>query len=387
MNAKSKSPIKLAEQLVPLFRDTAREAEIARQPLDRVIDTVRETGLYSLMVPKTLGGLEQDLDTFFDVVLILSRADASMGWLTGFYIEHNLWLLNFPESVYKEVFGDNNHVLAPATLNIGGGKAEKVDGGYRLSGQWQWGTGIVHSTWVMAGGLVMNDSGAPEPTFFLMPTSDVEPIDTWFTTGMCATGSRDFKLSDVFVPAERATPFQSLLDATSGIADRLSGPLYKTPLMPVLGFAAGLPILGAAQMALTEFSRQMQKKIEKNELRAGTPLPDVSNVIGEAALKIESAELTMRAVLHDVMAKRNTASTAERSHWLSRLAFAVYTCKEAVWQISAETGASGGFLDNPVQRAFRDIAIASNHVVFSRASRYGDVGRAKLGSDTLKGRA
>lgn len=375
--------IEQAEGLTQLLRETAREAEIARRPLDRVIDVIRESGLFSLMVPKKYGGYEADLDTFFDVVLTLSRADASMGWLTGFYIEHNLWLFNYPDDVCEKVLDGNNYVLAPATLNIGGGQAKKVDGGYVLSGQWQWGTGIIHSTWVLAGGLVMDDQAGPVPTFFLMPTSAVEPIDTWHVTGMCATGSWDFKITDVFVPEDHALPFQQLLEATSGITERFSGPLYSTPLMPVLGFAAGLPILGAAQMALAEFSGQMRKKIEKNMLRAGSPLSDVSGVLGEAALKIETAELILRNVMADIMAKRKTASHAERSMWLSRMAYAVYTCKEAVLQISEETGASGGLLSNPIQRAVRDISIATNHVIFSKNSRFSDVGRTLLGQDTL----
>jgi hypothetical protein len=199
---------------------------------------------------------------------------------------------------------------------------------------------------------------------------------------MCATGSQDFRIDDVFIPEAFALPFQQLLDVTSGIAERFSTPLYRTPLMVVLGFAAATPILGAAQLAVEEFSRQTKIKREKNQLRAGGSVEpfDVSPVIGEAALKIESAELMMRRVLQDVMEKRNTASNDERSEWLSRLAHAVYTCKEAVMQISAETGASGGLLDNPVQRAIRDIAIAANHVVFAKHARYGDFGRLRLGA-------
>jgi len=257
-----------------------------------------------------------------------------------------------------------------------------VEGGYVLNGQWQWGTGIVHGTWLLAGGLVIDEATGPVPTFFLMPKTDVEPIDTWHVTGMCATGSWDFKIDDVFVPDDHALPFQQFLDATSGIAERFSGPLYSTPLMPVLGFAASLPILGAAQMALAEFSGQVRRKIENNELRAGTPLPDVSAVIGEAALKIDTAELVLRDVMAEVMTKRNNSTNEERGNWLSRMAYAVFTCKEAVLQISEETGASGGFLSNPIQRAVRDISIATNHVVFAKASRYGDVGRAMLNKTT-----
>ena len=156
--------IKQAESLAPLLRDTAREAEINRKPLDHVIDAIRESRLFSLMVPKKYGGHEADLDVFFDVVLTLSRADASMGWITGFYIEHNLWLFNYAEDVCAKVLGSNDHVLAPAALNIGGGQATKVDGGYVLNGQWQWGTGCGHSTGGRAGGLSMDEETVPGPT-------------------------------------------------------------------------------------------------------------------------------------------------------------------------------------------------------------------------------
>ena len=375
--------VKQAESLVPLFRETAREAEIARQPLDHVIEAIRDAGLFSMMVPKKYGGHEADVDTYFDAVLTLCRADASMGWITGFYIEHNLWLFHFPEEVCARVLDGKNHVLAPATLNIGGGTARKVDGGYVLSGRWQWGTGIVHSTWVLAGGLIVGEASGPLPTMFLLPRSEVEPVDTWHVTGMCATGSWDFEINDVFVPHDHAVPFQEILDASTGIADRFPAPLYSTPLMPVLGFAAGLPILGAAQMALAEFSSQMRKKIENNELRSGMPLPDVSGVVGEAALKIETAELVFRDVMSDVMAQRNQATSEQRNRWLSRMTYAVHSCKEAAVEISELTGASGGLLSNPIQRAVRDISIASNHIVFSRRSQYSDIGRALFGQDTL----
>ena len=144
-----------------------------------------------------------------------------MGWLTGFLIEHNLWVLNYSDEVCSTVFGEDNYVLAPATLNVGAGTAEAVDGGYRLSGQWQWGTGILHSRWVLAGGIAMVEQ-TPTPTFFLLPIEDVELVDTWFMSGMCATGSWDFKVDDVFIPQDRALPFQSILDATSGISARFA---------------------------------------------------------------------------------------------------------------------------------------------------------------------
>jgi hypothetical protein len=87
----------------------------------------------------------------------------------------------------------------------------------------------------------------------------------------------------------------------------------------------------------------------------------------------------MRHVLEDVMQKRNISTPSERNHWLSQQAYAVHICKEASLQLGDLSGASGGHLDNPVQRAIRDIGVASNHVVFSKDNHYRAIGRALLG--------
>jgi len=373
--------IESAERLAPLLRAKAREAELARRPLDEVIDAVRESGLFSLMVPKSHGGCEADLYTFFEVSLTLSRADASMGWLIGFYIEHAFWFCGYPERFQNEVFADRNYVLSPATLNVAGGKATKVDGGYRLDGQWQWGTGIIHADWVLAGALVVEEGSPPLPYFFALPREEVEAVDTWHVAGMCGTGSFDMRIDDVFVPETRTVSMLELVNAT-GEARRLhSAPLYRTPLIPILGFAAALPMLGAAQMARDEYFSQTKAKINASEPPAGAleKLQGKPSVVASASLSIDAAELVLRDVLADVMAQRDQASMETRITWLTRMGHAVFMCREAVQDICSVTGASGSRLDNPIQRAMRDITTGSNHVIFDRESRYADYGRLLLG--------
>ena len=150
--------VQAAHDMAPLLREKAREGEIARRPLDEVIDAARESGLFSMMVPKRYGGYEHDIDTFFEVVLILSEADPPMGWLIGFYIEHAFWLAGYPATVQDEIYGDDTYVLAPAGLNIMGGAATATDGGYSVTGRWSWGTGIVHATWAIACLLYTSDA-------------------------------------------------------------------------------------------------------------------------------------------------------------------------------------------------------------------------------------
>lgn len=371
--------IQKARDLAPLLREKAREAEEARMPLDEVIDAIKESGLYSLMVPKCYGGHEADLDTFFEVILELSRADAAMGWLTAFYMEHAFWFCGFPEEFQKEIFADKPYVLAPATLNMAGGAAEEVEGGYRLSGQWGWGTGIVHADWVLVGARKEDADGNIMPVFFALPREDVDTVDTWFVTGMCATGSLDIKIENKFVPNGRAIPMFELTEAITA-SEIHKGPLYKTPLVPILGFASALSILGAAQSALGAYQAQTKAKIAANIARAGGTIKDEGkpSVVANAALNIEAAELMLRDVLAEVMEKRISATREARAAWITRMAHANFMCRRAVQDIMSVTGASGASLDSPIQRALRDISTGSNHILFDREARYADYGRILL---------
>ena len=365
--------VQQAADLAPLLRSTARKAELARQPLDEVINAVRDTDILGMLAPKRYGGLEMDLDTFFEVVLELSTADASMGWLIGFYIEHNFWYCHYPQQVQDSVYGNSNYALAPATLNIAGGSAQKVDGGYKLNGRWQWGTGIVHATWVMVGALVHEAEDQIVPKFFLIPRDQVTAIDNWHIAGMCATGSQDIQVADVFVAEDYAQSFMDMLNGTSGIKDTYDAPIYKTPMLQLLSFAAAVPILGAAKMALSEFRQQTIPKFKAGDASGRNPTAKYLPT-AEAALTIEAAELLMRNTMIDLMARREAATKEMRAAWSAKISHAVFMCREAVQSICMNAGASGHFLDNPIQRASRDINAAACHVVFDKSTRYGDYG-------------
>ena len=380
-NAAPSPFVEQARSLAPLLRETAREAELARQPLDRVIDAVRETDLFSMMTPKMYGGQEADIDDFFEVSLTLSEADTSMGWLIGFYIEHCFWFCHFPKSVQDQIFGDKNYALAPGAISVVSGKATAVDGGYRLSGQWQWGTGIVHGTWVMAGALLEDSDGSITPMFFILPRDETTTIDTWHMAGMCATGSHDFAIDDVFVPAERAQSFIDLIAMKTGISEMYDAPLYRTPMMPILAIAAGTPCLGAAKRAVSEFQEQSKLKLDMSTGKMKSENPSRQVTAAQAALDVEMAEAMMRGVVADVMAQRLGAPAPTRAAWLARMTHAVAICRTAINKICEASGAGSNNLNNPLQRCLRDVNTASNHVVFDRDSRYRDFGRTLVGLD------
>lgn len=95
------------------------------------------------------------------------------------------------------------------------GKAEKVDGGYRITGRWRFGSGLTHCDWLAAGCVVEVD-GAPVPDPSGSPTQwrvalarpDEYAIhDTWFTTGLAGSGSKDYSADGLFVPEDRTFSF------------------------------------------------------------------------------------------------------------------------------------------------------------------------------------
>ena len=252
-----------------------------------------------------------------------------------------------------------------------------VDGGFRLNGQWSWGTCIVHGEWVMPVGIVAGEA----PQLFLLPKSEVDLIDTWFVSGMCGTGSLDYRIDDVFVPEDHAVPLTVFFGEPGKSPLRYDAPIFQTPLGPILAFAAGLPLLGAAQGALDAWSAQTKRKLEEKKDRMGV-LPGEDGKFSVAArvgLTLDAAELTFRQVLKELMEQRYAATRETRSIWMSRMSHAIFMARDAMADLATITGASGARLDNPIQRALRDIQTASNHAFFDRESRYADYGRVLTG--------
>ena len=126
--------VEAAQKVAAVFADEAAESEKLRRPSDVAINALVESGVLQLMMPKVYGGMEADLDTYFEVALALGSGDTSLGWVANFYLERQWWFCQFPRSFQEELFAESTAILAPAMIAPGGG-AEQVDGGWKLSGR------------------------------------------------------------------------------------------------------------------------------------------------------------------------------------------------------------------------------------------------------------
>ncbi len=370
--------IQRARDLAPILAQHASEAERERKPVNAVIEAMREARIFDLMVPRIYGGLEFDLDTYLEVGLALSEGDASMAWVATFYIEHNWMLCQFPEAFQRELYADRSHVLAPASL-APDGYAEPVEGGLRLSGRWKWATGWPHAEWVIAGAQLARDKGRPEVLFFALPRDQVDFEDTWWVDGMRATGSHDILIDDRVVPPERTVSIPAMSEGKAPGAQIHEGPLYRTPMSPILGLAASMPAVGQARAGLARFKEELGARDIYGGSKKHAERPAAQIRLAGLELAVEQAEQLLRQVVGEVMEVRERASPGQRTRWLAATATAVQQSRQILATIAQGSGASAHFESHPLQRAVRDVNTLSCHTVFDLDQRLENYGRTLLG--------
>src|SRR5262245_56633436 len=262
-----------------------------------------------------------------------------------------------------------------------GGRVTRERDGYRLNGRWQWGSGIMHGDWVIPAALEQTPEGKPDPRWFALPVSQVKVEDTWYVDGMVGTGSNDVVIDNVYIPTERRV---SMIEMGSGHApgSRLhDGPLYHTPMLPILTLAAAMPALGQAKMAVRCFRERLVERVLLGTKTKQAEKPAAQMRLARTEVEVCEAELLMRHTVEDVCARRNTATIEDRARWAVQLAMAVDRCKRVIQTVIEASGAHVHFLDHPVQRALRDVTTIGCHTVFDLDNRLESFGRLRLGLD------
>ncbi|MEQ9450119.1 MAG: hypothetical protein RJQ07_00925 [Pseudomonadales bacterium] len=353
--------------LTPLLREHAAEAERQRKPVDKVMHAIEATGAYRWFVPKRYGGHEFSLSGFMEVGVALGEACVSHAWVTTFCMEHN-WLLSLYDAPAQEdIFGSHPYIIAPGSL-APNGKAEPVDGGWRITGRWQWGTGVMHADWAMVGAMVqLPEAENPTLGMFVLPIDDIEVLDTWRIEGMVGTGSNDIAVQDAFVPAHRVVDLAQVRAGDSPGSRLHDAWIYKMPMLPVLGLTAAAPLVGAANNAVNLFAERMQ----------GRTVYGTTSKQGEKALaqsRLAHAKAEMNSIHNQLMYIANEVEEwgkrgepcpeLDRARLRVDLGHLVRRARNVVRDSVEACGASAHFLDNPLQRALRDLNTASCHTVF-----------------------
>jgi alkylation response protein AidB-like acyl-CoA dehydrogenase len=371
--------------LEPQIRATADAIEAERCLPLTLIQAMKETGLFRMSFPRRYGGLELDLQSQIKIFEQLSRMDGSVGWcgafggLTGF-------LAGFlAPSAVQELFPDLDNTIS-AGQYAAQGQAEVVPGGFRVNGRWSFGSGCRHAK-VMMGGCAIIENGAmrrmpngePEVRIILFPTSECTILlDTWHTTGLRGTGSHDYTVDNLFVPAEHSLTFFDRPRSEDSRSARSNAPsnlwLFSHVATP----------LGIARGAIDALVDIASKKIMTPGKRLLREEGQVQERVAEAEALLGGARSFCFDVLNDVTeTTRNGNRLSPRQRALLRIAIthSHHAAKEVVaemYDLAATTAIhQGGLLD----RQMRDIITACQHRVVQQ-KMYRPAGRLLLGLES-----
>ncbi len=373
--------LKRAGPLAEKVAASADQIDSERQMPPDLAAELADDGFFRLLLPRSLGGAELAHPDFRRILRVFGQADASVAWCLN---QNNVFSTNsvrMPEETAREIWGEQRAVVTngPPTSAA---KAVLVEGGYRLSGQWNFSSGNDHATWIAAlapvGGpdqkqdASVNRDGA---RILLTPKKDVHILDLWQVQGLRGTGSFSFEVEDLFVPAARSYE--------PGSPPAEEGPLYKIPTGLLFGSGFATVALEVARKSLDIAVETAARRVPRQASTLLRNIPTTHRDIGQAEATWRSADAFLRraadAVWEDAVG--NPKLDMEKRIAL-RLAstHAIRMAAQVVDTAYSLCGAGAIFASNPIQRRFQDMHVITQHTQGSY-SHYDTAGQFLLGLD------
>ncbi len=370
-----------ARALRPLIEAEADASDRELTLTKPVIEAFTKTGLFHMMVPKALGGAEVDCRTAIDVFEELAHQDGSIGWSQMANASATAYCAFIdPEAAREMVGGKPDAVFAGQFAPRGAIRRE--GSGYRLSGEYGFGSGSGHASYLGGGGFVLGDDGAPEilpsglPAYlcYFVPKAKVEMKGGWDVMGLRGTGSFDYRVPEQLVDARHSFYlFEPKV--------RTGGAIYGLGAAALAGLGHAGWGLGVARRALHEIVLIA---------RGGRSRLGSASLIDQQVFRRELGERmfalnAVRTLNHEVYGRMErrlqageTLAKVDNDEMMGATAYLTQVCEEIVTWAYRNAGSQG--LRNPslIQRCFRDMLTGGLHVFVDRRS-YEEFAKGKLG--------
>lgn len=370
---------------LPGIAARADEIEAARRLPADIAQSLARAGVFNMVRPKSLGGLEMEPLDLVSVLHAIARAEASTGWCAMIGATTAINAAYLPNEVAREVYADPHSITGGVFAPMG--RADDMGDHYKVTGRWQWGSGSANCEWLCGGAMVFKDgelqrfdNGAPYHRMMIFPASEVELLDTWHVMGMKGTGSGDIAVKDAIVPKARSV---------SLIADAPveQGALYRFPVFGLLAMGVASVALGNAAGAMDEIKALVRAKKPQGGQRTMAERSVVRTDLMRAEAQLASAEAFFResiAQCWDGATMRGELTPQERAQLRLAATFATETAADVARTAFTIGGGSAVYMTSSLQRRFRDAHVATQHIA-TASSVYELVGRITLGLPTDMG--
>ena len=352
------------------MREQAAASESQRTLSRSVVDTMWSTGLMSAFNPEPAGGVEPSFAQMIETWIEMAWQDGSFGWVGIANLPSSFAAAAYlPDDGFAEVFtAHDNHVTMGGQF-FPNGQGVAVDGGYRLTGSWSFGSGTGHAEYVAAGFLPMVDGemqwiseGVPDMRVAIVPRADVAFHDGWHVQGLKATGSYDYAIDDVFVPHARTFALFTREPL------RGASPATRMGMMPVTAAGHAAWALGVAKSMLDDVAELAATKYRMSDMAALATRPTFQKGLARHVAAWRAARLLVLdafGTAEAAVAARDELTPTMRADMRVAAVHATDTARECAEWAHLAAGTTAIREGSRLERAFRDIYTGTQHALIS----------------------
>jgi alkylation response protein AidB-like acyl-CoA dehydrogenase len=372
-----------ARELIPLIERASDRIEKNRGLTADVLDALHDARLFRLLIPRSYDGEEVEPATLFEVIEAIAQGDGSTAWCLGQGSGVSMTAAYVKPEIARTILGGKRAVVATGP-NTPKPRAIVCDGGYRVTGEWQFASGSGHSDWLLGHSTVCEADGTPrvgadgkplELRTMIFPKSSVTMHDVWNVMGLKGTGSNSYSVKDLFVPDDFSYTRESDADR------REAGPLYRFSMFNMFGVGFAGVALGLARRALDDF---IKLAMEKKPYGSAILLADnnqIQSQVGLAEARLQSSRTwvieTFRR-LYQAVAQGLRFTPEMRIQNRIVTAHAIQQAREVMNFVYHAAGATAIFENNPFERRFRDLNVVTQQGQ-GQFSNYEQLGTTMMG--------
>ncbi|HEY1298893.1 MAG TPA: acyl-CoA dehydrogenase family protein [Stellaceae bacterium] len=363
--------LKMVDELGPRFAARAADHDANDSFVADNYAELKERGVLAAFIPAELGGGGASYAEICEMLRRLGRHCSSTALALSMHTHLAAALVwrwrrdpQAVEAFLKRVAGEQLVLISTAAsdwLN-GSGRAERVDGGWRVTGRKIFGSGVPAGDFLITGAVYDDpEAGATVLHFPLSLQADgVRVLDTWHVMGMRATGSHDVAIEGAFVPESAVS---------------LRRPQGKWHLALHLGVMMALPIIYGVYLGIAEAARDLALRRARERARNSA---DLCYLVGEMENTLSAARLA-HADMVTIAASAEPGPETTNRIAINRtlVGRAVLGAVEKAIEVA---GGTALYRDVGLERLFRDVQAARYHPLQEKV-QHCYTGRLALGLD------
>jgi indole-3-acetate monooxygenase len=364
-------PVRAAAALRSVIRGYHDEIEREQRLPKALVEQFHAAGFYSLVTPRELGGLQVDPLTYVRVVELLAEAAGSVGWNLANNSIAQLVTLGLPDEGVQEIYAQRADAVIAGTAVMGGGRAVPVDGGYRVTGRWPFGTGCQESSWMLGSFQIFDGDqprrspdGASAHWRGIFKRSEAQIVEgSWDVSGLRATGSFDWTVDDVFLPERRTMVHAGI--PLDNQWNRWPGVSYALPAQAWVGPHHSAVITGICRAGIDALIELAGEKTPRGRTGRLCENPQVQDAVGRADAILSAGRAYRSAMITELwntVAAGGDTTLQQRARCRLAAVHAADSAREAMDLVYRQGGSTSYRRESRLAECWRDLHVVGQAV-------------------------